>query len=114
MSKVFLFKMPHVDVKRPTVDAPLTVQMHSTGEGFLISEKAGVKTVFRIKEDDLFNVAMILNASESVKNIAKHLMAYYAHDTETVTEFLSTTAEQLLDESMSGMHKKISNYNNKS
>ena len=77
----------------------------------MICERAGVKTVFPVKQEDLENVAAILNASESVKNIAKHLMAYYAHDMEAVTEFLDTTSEQLLDASMIQMHKKISNYN---
>ena len=113
MSKVSLFKMPHVDVKRPTADAPLAVQLQEDGRGFLVSEKAGQKTTFAVTEDDLMNVAMILGASESVKNIAKHLMSYYAHDMDRVVEFLNTTAEESLHASMVRINDKISQNDSK-
>ena len=111
MSKVSLFKMPHVDVSRPTADAPLAVQLQENGSGFLVSEKAGQKTTFPVSGDDLLHVAMILGSSESVKNIAKHLMAYYAHDMDRVLDFLNATAEESLHDSLARMNSKISQTN---
>jgi len=107
MSKVFLFKMPHVDVSRQTADAPLVVQLQEDGSGFLVSEKAGQKTTFPVSGDDLLHVAMILGSSESVKNIAKHLMAYYAHDMDRVIDFLNATVDESLHDSMKRIHGKM-------
>lgn len=109
MSKVSLFKMPHVDVKRTTADAPLMAQLESNGKGFLVSEKSGVKTTFPVNADDLVSVAMILSSSESVKNIANHLMAYHGHDMDRVIEFLNSTAEEQVHEAMHRIHDKMSN-----
>jgi hypothetical protein len=113
MSKVSLFKMPHVDVNRPTADVPLAIQLQEDGSGFLVSEKAGQKTTFPVSGDDLLHVAMILGSSESVKNIAKHLMSYYAHDMDRVVEFLNTTADESLHETMHRIHDKMLQNNNK-
>ncbi len=107
MSKVSLFKMPHVDISRPTADVPLAVQLQEDGSGFLVSEKAGQKTTFPVSGDDLLHVAMILSSSESVKNIAKHLMAYYAHDMDRVVDFLNETADESLHDSMKRIHDKM-------
>lgn len=88
MSKVSLYKMSHVDVSRMTADAPLSVQLKN-GKGFLISEKAGLKTTFPITEDDLSNLVLVLGCSDAVKNLAMHLMSYHAHDMERVIDFLN-------------------------
>lgn len=88
MSKVSLYKLPHVDVSRMTADAPLSIQLQK-GKGFLVSEKSGVKTTFTVTEEDLENVTMVLRCSDSVRNLAMHLMSYHGHDMERVVDFLN-------------------------
>lgn len=108
MSKVSLYKMSHVDVERMTSDSPITVQMQN-GKGFLTSEKTGSKTTFPVTADDLADVAVVLNCSSAVKNLAVHLMTYHGHDIERVIEFLNNTAEDCITENMFNIQKKLNN-----
>lgn len=101
--------MPHIDIKRMTPDAPLSVQLDDEGKGFLISEKAGLKTTFPVTGEELEDVAMILNCSDSVKNIAMHLMSYHAHDMERVVDFLTNIAEESVEDKMHRIYQKLSN-----
>jgi hypothetical protein len=108
MSKVSLHKMPHLDVKRPTADAPLSVQLDNEGKGFLVSEKAGLKTTFPVTGEQLEDVAMVLSCSDAVKNLAMHLMSYHAHDMDRVVEFLTDIAEESVADKMNRIHQKLS------
>lgn len=106
--KTTLHKMPHVDVVRPTVNSPLSVQMDDKGTGWLVSEKAGLKTTFPVTADELSDVAMVLSCSDAVKNLAMHLMSYHAHDMERVVNFLNDVSEDTTAEEISRINKKLS------
>ena len=100
--------MPHVDVKRMTADTPLSVQLDDEGKGFLVSEKAGLKTTFPITSGQLEDVAMVLSCSDAVKNLAMHLMSYHAHDMNRVVDFLSEIADESVSNEMHRIHQKLS------
>lgn len=103
-----LHKMPHLDVVRPTADSPLSVQIDNKGTGWLVSDKAGLKTTFPVSAEDLCNVTMVLSCSDAVKSLAMHLMSYHAHDMERVVSFLNDVSEEASEDAISRMNNKLS------